>query len=660
MTVYVDKAEMGQGVMTSLPTLIAEELEADWAKIRVEFAPADLVYVNPLMLGLQATGGSSSIRASWEPLRKAGATAREMLLAAAAQTWRVNLETCRADNGEAIHKPSGRHLAYGSLVDMAAKLPVPENVRLKDPKDFRLIGKRRHRLDIPGKVNGSAIFGTDIKLPGMLYASVARCPVFGGTVAKFDATKARALKGVRHIISISSGIAIVADASWTAMQGRKILEITWDEGPNSGLSSVAISRTLKERAQQPGALVRHDGAGMAAFDTAAKKLEANYEVPFEAHATMEPMNCTADVRKAGCEIWVGTQNQTGVHERAVEITGLAKEFIQVHTTLMGCGFGRRLELDFVTEALEVSKSLAAPVQVLWSREDDIQHDFYRPVTYASLAAGLDHEGWPIAWSQRVVGPSIMSRDFPHFVQNSIDPSAVEGLAELPYTIPNIHIDYVLTDIEIPVGFWRSVSHGQNAFMIESFLDEIAIASGKDPYELRQKLLGKSPHRKAVLELAATKAGWDKPLPAGRHRGIALHEHYGTPVAQVVEVSVAKDGTVEVHRIVCALDCGIVIDPDTVKAQVEGSIVYGLTAALKGEITIENGRVKQSNFHNYLMLHLNQIPVIEVHIMPSSESPTGAGEVAVPPLAPALVNAVFAATGKRVRRLPIRAEELRST
>ena len=660
VTVFVDRSEMGQGVMTSLPVLIAEELEADWSTIRVEFAPADPVYVNPLMLGLQATGGSASIRASWEPLRKVGATAREMLVAAAARMWGVDPLECHAENGAVIHRLSKRRLSYGSLVDVAAGLPVPDDVRLKDPVDFRLIGKHQQRLDTPGKVAGSTVFAVDVKLPGMLYASVDRCPVFGGKVTEFSAAETQSIEGVREVVSISSGIAVVADSSWAAMQGRQALQITWDEGPNGKLSSAAISQTLQHGAKQPGAVVRHDGDTTYALEGAAKKLEASYELPFEAHATMEPMNCTADVRNDRCEIWVGTQNQTGVFERAVKITGLPGESVKVHTALMGGGFGRRFELDFVTEALEVSKSIAAPVQVLWTREDDMQHDFYRPATYGYLRAGLDQDGWPVAWRQRVVSPSIMSRDFSHFVQDGIDPSAVEGLADLPYAIANIHIDYVMADLGIPVGFWRSVSRSQNAFMIESFVDEIATAGGKDPYELRRKLLDEFPRQKAVLELAAGKADWGQPPPADRHRGIALHEHNGSPTAQVVEISVGEDGTIEVHRVVCAIDCGIVVDPDTVEAQVEGSIVYGLTAVLHGGITIENGRVKQSNFHDYPMLRLHETPEIEVHIMPSTAPPTGAGEAAVPPLAPALVNAVFAATSNRMRRLPIDANELRST
>ncbi len=658
VTLVIDRSEMGQGVVTSLSMLLAEELEADWKRIRTEFAPADPVYNNPL-IGMQLTGGSSSVRGGWQPLRKAGAAAREMLITAAAETWGVDRAICRAENNAVIHAPSGRRLTYGALAEKAAGVPVPKDVPLKDSKDFRLIGKRTLRLDTPEKVDGRAQFGIDVRLPGMLHAVVARCPVFGGKVSSFDASKAKAVRGVRHVVPISSGIAVVAGTTWEAMEGRRALQVTWDEGPNAGLDSGGISKLFAERAQQAGVVARKEGDAAAGLAGAAKKLEAVYEVPFLAHATMEPMNCTAHVRADGCDVWVPTQFQTFTQTVAAKITGLPLKSIQVHTTYLGGGFGRRSELDFVAEAVEVSKAIGAPAQVTWSREDDMQHDFYRPATYNRLAAGLDAQGLPVAWTHRIVGPSIMSRVFPNFVKNGLDGTSVEGAANLPYAIPNILVDYVLTETPIPVGFWRSVGNSQNAFITECFFDELAAAGGHDPYELRRRMLSKSPRHLGVLELAAAKAGWGTPLSPGRHRGIAVVASFGSYIAQVAEVSVAK-GAVRVHRVVCAVDCGSVVNPDTVEAQMEGGIVFGLTAALKGAITIGKGRVEQSNFHDYEMLRINEMPVVEVHIVPSKEAPGGIGETGTPPIAPAVANAVAAATGMRIRRLPIRAEDLRGT
>lgn len=657
VTVIVDRSEMGQGVMTSLPMLVAEELEADWKRIRTEFAPADPVYTNPLQ-GAQATGGSTSIRAAWEPLRKAAAAAREMLLTAAAEAWGVQKAACRAENGAVIHHTTGRRLRYGALVEKAAKLPVPKDAPLKDPKDFRIIGKRVKRLDTPAKVDGSAVFGIDLRTPGMLHAVVARCPVFGGKVAKFEATQAKKVPEVRHIVAIESGIAVVADSHWAAVQGADALDITWDEGPNANLNSTAISKHFAERVEQPGAVAHTEGDAAAALAKAARRLDALYEVPYLAHADMEPMNCTAHVRADSCTIWVPTQYQTAVQQIAAKITGLPEKSIRVNTTFIGGGFGRRFELDFVADAVQLSKAVGAPVQVIWTREDDIQHDFYRPAAYNRLRAGLDAQGWPVAWTHRIVSPSINSRTSPEDVKNGLDPDAVDGAANLPYAIPNILVDYVMPDIPIPVGYWRSVGNSQNAFIVESFLDEIAAAGGHSPYELRRRLLSKAPRLLGALELAAARAGWNTPLPAGRYRGLGLSASFGSFVAQVAEVSVAPNGQVRVHRVVCAVDCGTVVNPDTVEAQMEGSVVFGLTAALKGAITIDKGRVVQSNFHDYRMLRMSEMPLVEVYIVPSHESPGGIGEPGVPAAAPALTNAIFAATGKRIRRLPIRAEDLK--
>ena len=649
--VIVDRSEMGQGVTTSLPMLLAEELEADWTKIRFEFAPADKAYINPLF-GLQGTGGSSSVRAAWKPLREAGARARSVLIAAAAQTWGVEPMSCRAEAGAVIHAPSNRRLTYGALAQRAAALPIPAEVQLKDPKDWHLAGKPTKRLDTRFKVNGTAQFGIDVRVPGMLTAVVARSPVFGGKVRSFDATAAKAIPGVRHVVQISSGVAVVGDGYWPAKQGRDTLKVSWDEGPVAQVSSASISSLFAQRATQDGAVARHDGDAVAALAGAAQRVEAVYEMPFLAHATMEPMNCTAHVRADGVDIWAPTQFQTGVQMIGGQIGGLAPEKVAVHTTYLGGGFGRRFELDFIMEALETSKAAGAPVKVIWSREDDIQHAQYRPANYHQLRAGLDTSGRPVAWTHRIVAPSIMARMFPQTVKNGLDGEAVEGGVGLPYAVPNVHVDYQLTDTGIPVGFWRSVNNSFNAFAVEGFIDELAAAAKQDPYEYRRTLLANAPRDRGVLELAATKAGWGTPLPAGRARGIAVYKSFESFAAQVAEVSVSPAGDVRVHRVVCAIDCGMHVNPSTIEAQMQSGIVFGLTAALKGAITIENGRVMQSNFHDYQMLRIAEMPVVEVHIVPSNEAPGGVGEPGTPPIAPAVCNAIFAATGKRIRRLPI--------
>jgi isoquinoline 1-oxidoreductase beta subunit len=657
VTIMIDKSEMGQGIQTALCMLAAEELECDWKKIRTEFAPAAKEYFNPAF-GMQGTGGSSSVRSSWDPMRKAGAAAREMLVEAAAQKWGVEKTTCRAENGVVLHEATKRKLTYGSLAEAAAKLPVPADVRLKDPKQYHVIGKSTKRLDTPDKVNGRAEFGIDIRRPGMLYAVVARCPVFGGKVASFDATKAKAVAGVKNVIQISSGVAVVADSTWTAMQGRRALDIKWDEGANANVNSEGISKLFADRAAQPGAEARKEGDTAAALAGAANKIEAVYEAPFLAHATMEPQNCTADVRADRCDVWAPTQFQTMAQGTAAKICGLKPEAVFIHTTFLGGGFGRKAGTDFVIEAVETSKAIGAPVKVTWSREDDTQHDFYRPASYARMAGALDADGWPLAWTTTVACPSIMKLWFPGMVKNDLDPTSVEGVENLPYSIPNILVDYQLTDTSVPVGFWRSVGNSQNGFFSECFMDELAAVGKKDPYEFRRHLLDKAPRHLGVLELAAQKAGWDKPLPAGRFRGIAVLVAFQSYCAQVVEISVNRSArTLKVHRVVCAVDVGRVVNPTNIVAQSESAIVYGLTAALHGAITISRGRVEQTNFNNYPMLRLDEMPVIETYIASSEENPTGAGELAVPPVVPALCGAIFAATGKRIRRLPIRPEDL---
>jgi isoquinoline 1-oxidoreductase subunit beta len=655
VTILIDKSEMGQSILTGLAMIAADELDCDWAKVRTEFAPADKVYSNP-RFGVQGTGGSSGTPTSWNPLRKASATARAMLLEAASQKWGVDASQCTAENSTILHAPTKRRLTYGSLAEAAAKLPVPQDVQLKTPAQYNLIGKPLKRLDTPNKVNGSAQYGIDVRLPGMLYAVIARCQVFGGKVAKFDAAKAKAIPGVNDVVQISSGVAVIADNTWTAMEGRRALEVQWDEGPNAELTSASISKLLADAAGRPGPIARKEGNVDEGLAGAATKFVVDYEVPFLAHATMEPMNCTADVRADRCDVWAPTQAQTSSQATAAKITGLDIKSVFVHTTFLGGGFGRRFEADFIGEAVEVSKAMGAPVKVTWSREDDMQHDYYRMVSHARCTAGLDADGWPVVWSSRVSSPSLLARFAP--LKDNFDHRSVESLDSVPYAIPNILVDYQLVNTAIPIGFWRSVGASQNGFFLESFIDEIATAGKKDPYELRRRLLAKSPRHLAVLETAAENAGWGQPLPAGRFRGIALVSAYDGYVAQVIEISVnRKERTLKVHRMVCALDCGRIVNPSSIDAQARSSIVYGLTAALYSSITIDGGRVQQHNFNDYKMLRFDEMPDVEVHIIPSDLAPTGAGEFVLPPVAPALCNAIFAATGRRVRRLPVRPEDL---
>jgi len=663
VTLTIDKSEMGQGAQTGLAMILAEELEADWSTVRLGPVPENPAGWSRRM----STGGSTAIRTSWEPLRKAGAAARELLIDAAASTWNVDRASCRAERGAVVHGASKRRLTYGKLAAKAATLPVPKDPPLKDPKDFRLLGTRLPRLDTPAKVDGSAVFGIDVKVPGMLIASIERCPVFGGTLKSFDASKAKAMPGVRAVVALeaspwtgtsgawaagcAAGVAVVADTYWQAVTGRRALEIQWDEGDAAALDSDGIRAQFVKLADQPGVEARKDGDAAAALAAAAKRVEAIYEVPFLHHATMEPMTCTAHVRSDSCDIWVPTQNQTRAQEVAAELTGLPREQVRVHTTFLGGGFGRRLESDFVSEAVRVSKAAGAPVKVIWSREDDVQHGFYRPAAYNRFAAAFDATGSPVAWTHRIVAPPILLKFGP--LDKGIDRTLIDGASNLPYAIPNVLVDQVAVDLlPVPRGFWRSVGISQNAFVTECFFDEAAVAAGKDPYELRRQLLRDKPRHLRTLELAAQKAGWGTPLAAGRGRGIALAEWAPTTCAQVAEVSLTPEGGVRVHRVVCAVDCGPTVNAGQIEAQLQGGIVYGLTAALYGEITIDRGRVKQSNFTDYPMLHLEQMPVVEVHVVPSDDKQGGIGEPSVGPVAPAVCNAIFAATGKRIRKLPI--------
>jgi isoquinoline 1-oxidoreductase subunit beta len=660
VTVISAHSEMGQGIYTSLPMLLNEELQADWSRIRVEAAPVDKVYNHPVF-GVQMTGGSTTSPAEWERYRKMGATARVMLIEAAATKWGVEASACRAEKGVVVHAATSKRASYGSLANAAAKLTPPASVPLKNPKDFTLVGKPTRRLDTPSKTNGTAQFGLDVIVPGMLTAVVARPPVFGGKVAKFDAREALKVPGVRAVEQVPSGVAVIAERFWPAKLGREKLVVEWDLGPNAGLSTEKLLRDFAETALKPGAIAKKTGDPAAALRTAAKTVTAEYDVPYLAHAMMEPLNCVVDLRPDSCEIWTGTQFETVDRANAAQTAALSPEKVQIHTTLLGGGFGRRANptSDFVVEAVHVAKAAKAPVKVVWTREDDMRGGWYRPMWHDRFVAGLDANGDPLVWTHTIVGQSIMQgTPFEAFgIKDGIDSASVEGAADLLYGMPNLQVDLHTPKMGVPVQWWRSVGHSHTGFSVEAFFDEVAHAGGKDPYELRRKLLANQPRMRAVLELAAQKAGWGSKLPPGVGRGIATHFSFDSYVAQVVEASVEKGGAVRVHRVVCALDCGLVINPDTVRAQMEGGIIFGLTAALKTEITLKDGRVEQGNFHDYQMLRIFETPEIEVHIVPSGENPTGVGEPGVPPVAPALANAIFAATGKRVRRLPIRASDL---
>jgi isoquinoline 1-oxidoreductase subunit beta len=656
ITILIAKSEMGQGVVTSLSMLAAEELECDWRKIHTEFAPAAVVYFDPAF-HMQGTGGSQSVNSSWKPMREAGATARVMLITAAAQKWGVDPSECHAEDGAVIHAASKRRATYGSLAEAAAKVTPPQNVTLKDPSQFKVIGKPFKRLDTPIKTNGKAGFGIDVRQPGMVHSVVMRCPVFGGKVASFDATKAKAIPGVKDVFQISDGIAVVADNTWTAMQGRKALDVQWDEGPNTNVSNETIFKSFADACEAPGVVSRKVGDAESALNGATQKIEAVYQAPYQAHATMEPMNCAAYIQADRADVWAPTQFQTPTQNTAAQIAGIKPSASFVHTTYLGGGFGRRGWSDFVTEACEISKHMKMPAQVTWSREDDTQHDYYRPASYVKIAAALGPDGMPTAFTARVACDSISRWFFgPDAVKNGMDSSSVEGISDTPYDIPNILVDYHMVTGPIPLGFWRSVGASQNGFFLEGFMDELAAAAKKDPYEYRKALLSKKPRHLGVLDLAAEKGEWGKPLPKGRYRGIAVLEAFSTYVAEVVEISLDKDG-VKVHHVTVALDCGRVVNPNIIRQQAVSAVVFGLTQTLKGQITIDKGRVQQANFDTYDMLRMNEMPVVDVYITPSEETPTGMGEPAVPPVAPAICNAVFAATGKRIRHLPISADDL---
>jgi isoquinoline 1-oxidoreductase beta subunit len=655
VTLVADKSEMGQGVYTAMPLMIAEELDNDWTQVHIEQAVASPVYANPF-LGAQATGGSTSIRSGYMAMRKVGATARAMLVAAAAAEWKVNASSLKTENGM-VTGPGGKKATYGELANKAAKMPVPKDVKLKDPSQFRLLGKPQKRLDTPLKVNGTATFGLDVVVPGMLTAVVARAPVIGAKIDKFDAKKAMAIKGVKKVIpvqsNVSAGVAVIADTFWNAKKGRDALNITW-KGGNSSLSTAGMEKDMMDlMASGKGVLVaRNDGNVDSAKP--AKTIEAVYEAPYLAHACMEPMNCVVWVKKNEVEVWGPTQ-APGVNQFVV--SGMLKmkpEQIKVNTTFLGGGFGRRFGQDFIVEAVQMSAAVGKPVKVVYTREDDTQGYHYRAMSITKMTGGLDSAGNPVSIYGRAVTDSLATGTGaePALIRkDGVDTTAVEGLVDIPYSVPNVKIDWVKYAPGVRTWFWRSVGNSQNYFFSESFIDEMAHAAGKDPYEFRRALLDKKPRHKQVLELAAKKAGWGTPLPKGRARGIAVASSFGSFVAQVAEVSI-EDGEPRVHRVVCATDVGSTVNPDTIEAQMESAIVYGLSAALHLKITFKDGKVEQSNFDNYTPLRMNEMPKVEVHIVKSAEGPGGVGEPGTPPIAPAVANALFVLTGKRIRKLPI--------
>ena len=651
--------EMGQGTYTSIPMLIAEELEVDLKQVHLEHAPPnEKLYANPL-LGVQATGNSNAVRGAWQPLRQAGATARTLLVAAAAKRWNVDPASCRAQSGEVIHAPTGRKSKYGDLATDAARMPVPEKVALKQAKDFKLIGTPAKRLDTPAKVNGSAVYGIDVRLPGMKIATLAQSPVFGGRVKSVDDAAAKAVKGVRQIVRLDDTVAVVADHMGAAKKGLVALKIEWDDGPHAKLGTSDIAAELEKATLNAGAVAQNIGDVDKALASAVTKVEAAYQVPFLAHAAMEPMNCTVHVRREGCEIWVGNQAIARCQAAAAKITGLPLDKVVLHNHLIGGGFGRRLESDGVERAVQIAMQVEGPVKVVWTREEDIQHDMYRPYWFARLSAGLDAKGMPTAWNHRFAGSSVIARYLPPAFNNGLDPDTTEGAIDLVYSLPNLHVEYLRVEPPgIPTAFWRSVGPSHNVFVTESFMDELAVAAKQDPVAYRRALLNKAPRAKAVLDLAAQKAGWGRPLPQGSGRGVSLQFVFATYMAQVAEVEVSKDGAVRVRRVVCAVDCGTVVNPDTVKAQIQSAIIFGVTAALHGEITLKDGRVEQSNFHDCQVLRMNEAPAIEVYIVNNTEPPGGMGECGTSAVVPAVSNAIFAATGKRLRKPPFDTEALK--
>jgi isoquinoline 1-oxidoreductase subunit beta len=659
VTLIMPQVEMGQGIYTAVAMILAEELDAKWEQVRVEHAPPNTkLYANPIF-GVQATGGSTSVRAFWTPLRKAGASARAMLIEAAARRWQVSPDTCHSANSTVTHQPSGRTLAYAALVDDASHLTPPANVVLKSPSAFTLIGKPLKRLDTPDKVNGKVVYGIDARPPGVKFAAIAICPVFGGKVGHVDDSKAKQIPGVRQIVVLDELVAVIGDHTWVAKQGLAALDVTWDEGPNAHLTSDDVWRQIRASSEQPGAVAKTAGDVPKGLGTGTR-LDAAYELPFLAHAQMEPLNCTVHVKPDSCEVWVGSQVLARAQEVAAKVTGLPLEKVTVHNHLIGGGFGRRLEVDYVEIAVRVAKQVDGPVKVTWSREEDMQHDVYRPVYRNVLAAGVS-DGRIVGWSHRVTGSSVIARWLPPAFQKGVDIDAVDSAADIPYDIANLQVEYKRDEPPgVPTGFWRGVGPNNNVFAIESFIDELAHKAGKDPVTFRRDNLGKTPRLIAAIDLVTSKAGWGKPLPPRTGRGIAAQISFGSYIATVAEVEVGDNGIVRVKRLVTAVDTGIVVNPDTVVAQLQSGLIFGLTAALWGEITIKNGRVQQSNYNDYRVMRINEVPEIEVHLIASGEAPGGIGETGTTAAPPAVGNAIYAATGVRLRRLPIDPKLLQRT
>ena len=659
VTVIVNKSEMGQGVYTSLPMLVAEQLCCDWKRVSFQASPVASEYNHTQFGPVMVTGGSTSVRSEWDRLSLAGAAAREMLIAAAAQQWKVKPATCRAENGIVIG-PGGQRLSFGTLAARAAKLAVPKEPKLKTGAQS-LLGQPLHRLDSPAKINGRAVFGIDVQQPGMLTALIARPPVFGGRLKSFDAAKALAVPGVKKVLAVDAGLAVVADGFWPALKGRELLQIVWEEGEGATLSTPALRDEYARLASTSGLVARREGDAPAVLAKAGKRFVVEYEVPYLAHAPMEPLNCFVDLKRDSCLIRTGSQFQTVDRNAAARVAGLKPEQVTLETTFLGGGFGRRActGSDFVVEAVQVARGLGQPVKVIRTREDDLRAGYYRPLWYDRVEACLDRSGLPLAWRHRIVGQSIVAgTPFESgMVKDGIDDTSVEGAANTPYAIPNLQVELHSPRNAVPVLWWRSVGHSHTAFVMESFLDELAHAAGQDPYQYRRRLLAKQPRTLNVLEVAAQKAGWGTPLAKGRGRGIAVHESFGSYIAQVAEVALDAKGALRVERVVCAVDCGRIVNPDTIKAQMESGITFGLSAALYGEITLKNGRVQQGNFHDYPLVRLQDMPEVDVHIVDSSEAPGGVGEPGVPPIAPAVANALFAASGARMRSLPMTPDKI---
>jgi isoquinoline 1-oxidoreductase beta subunit len=650
-TLVMPQVEMGQGIYTAVAMILAEELDADFSSVVVEHAPAnEKLYANPAF-GVQATGGSTSVRAFWKPLRAAGATARAMLIQAAAQQWQVEPASCTAANGQVMHAASGRKISYGDLAQSAANQAPPKDVPVKDPKNFVLIGKPLKRFDTPGKVDGKVVYGIDAMLPGMKFATIKACPVFGGKVRKVDDSAARKIPGVQKIVVLDDVVGVVGDHMWAAKKGLDALRIEWDEGPHARLTSNDIWQDLRAASEKDGVVAKSAGDIAKGLST-GEKYEQAYELPFLAHATMEPMNCTVHLKPDSCEIWTGTQIMARVQSEAAKAAGLPVEKVTVYQHLLGGGFGRRLEPDMVVSAVLLAKQVEGPVKVVWTREEDMQHDVYRPVYRDTIAATLS-DGKIVGWKYKIAGAAIIARWLPPAFQNGIDIDAVDSAADQPYDIPNIHVEYVRREPPaVPTGFWRGVGANNNVFAVECFMDELARKANKDPVAFRRDHLGTNPRLKAALDLVAEKSGWGQTLPARVGRGVCAQPSFASFIATVVEAEVDEQGEVQLRQVHCAVDTGIAVNPDTIIAQLEGGLIFGLTAALYGEITIDKGRVQQSNFHDYRMLRIDQAPKIAVHVIKSGEAPGGIGETGVTAALPALRNAIYAATGVALRRMPI--------